>query len=234
MQTELLCWTKMQAEAGQAIEAIISRKECERAAGNGLFMWGVGNAPAVPIKALARLNLQIPVLFSLMKSKPKVGDRFPEVTLVWRRYIDHHGVERDLPENVLITSRGAAGGSKRRHYALMCFSQHPLHLTRGIGFDHRAYHNASGTGAPIAPSQVTALVKRVNSPEPTAEYEVNLQAHLIGSLWVRLSDPMVLDADQIQKVSCYNGTTTRAWLQFVSEIRGRRVAADTQHQYLLI
>ena len=37
---------RMQAEAGQRLETIIARKEIERQAGEGLFLWGVGSAPS--------------------------------------------------------------------------------------------------------------------------------------------------------------------------------------------
>src|ERR1700730_13554838 len=38
---EFVCWSRMQAEAGQQLEAIIFRKERERQAGGGMFCWGV-------------------------------------------------------------------------------------------------------------------------------------------------------------------------------------------------
>ena len=60
-QPEYLCWTRMQVEAGQALESIIARKEIERRAGGGLFFWGVGNAPSTAINALARLEIAIPL-----------------------------------------------------------------------------------------------------------------------------------------------------------------------------
>lgn len=36
--TEVVCWTRMQAEAGQNINRIIARKEAERRAGGGLYL----------------------------------------------------------------------------------------------------------------------------------------------------------------------------------------------------
>lgn len=39
----LVCWSRMQAEAGQSLDAIVRRKELEREANGGLFLWGVGN-----------------------------------------------------------------------------------------------------------------------------------------------------------------------------------------------
>jgi hypothetical protein len=51
---ELICWTRMQSEAGQQLDAIMSRKELERRAGGGIFFWGVGNPPPRIINELAR------------------------------------------------------------------------------------------------------------------------------------------------------------------------------------
>lgn len=41
---EFVCWSKVQAESGQTLNAIVARKEKERLAGAGVFFWGVGNA----------------------------------------------------------------------------------------------------------------------------------------------------------------------------------------------
>lgn len=71
---EYVCWSRMQAEAGQQIETIVSRKELERRAGNGSFMWGVGNPPAIITGALARAKVPVHVIFSMMKSRPKAVD----------------------------------------------------------------------------------------------------------------------------------------------------------------
>src|SRR5437773_1823143 len=58
--SHVICWTRMQAEAGQGIEAIVSRKELERQAGGGLFCWGIGNAPPRSLSALVRAGWRIP------------------------------------------------------------------------------------------------------------------------------------------------------------------------------
>lgn len=234
-RSELVCWTKMQAEAGQDLATIIARKERERLAGNGLFMWGVGNAPSSMISSLARLGRDVPVVFSLMKSKPKAVDLTPYNTLVWRRYIDHSGGERDLPANVLVTSRGDHAGLKKRHYALMCFSETPLEFQRGQGFDHRAFRNASGTGAPVGASQVTSLLRRVDKMSEQADYDANLQARLVGSYWVKVTDPAMLDAERIGLMaSPFNGDADD-WLALVAEIRGKPTTpGGAGHKGLLI
>jgi hypothetical protein len=41
---EAFCWTKYGAEAGEAASSILRRKELERLATGGIFLWGIGNA----------------------------------------------------------------------------------------------------------------------------------------------------------------------------------------------
>ena len=90
----VVCWTRMQAEAGQPIEAIIARKELERKAGDGLFCWGIGSAPPRSLGEVSRGGREIDVVFSLMKSRPKPADVTPAGLVVWRSYIDTEGRER--------------------------------------------------------------------------------------------------------------------------------------------
>ena len=44
MSAAYFVWSKMQAEAGQGLAAIVARKEAERAAVDGIFWWGIGNS----------------------------------------------------------------------------------------------------------------------------------------------------------------------------------------------
>jgi len=232
---EYICWSRMQAEAGQGLTAIVARKEREREAGNGLFFWGVGNAPALVTNALARLNHPVRVIFSIMKGKPKTEDISPRRAFVWRKYLDANGVERELPPNALITSRAETKSAvKKRHFALMCFSNAQLQITRGIAFDPHAYRNAGGTGAAVGASQVTALLRRVGPPASISDYEVNLQAQLIGSYWVRLSDPIILSSEKLSildgQACAYNDT----WLSLVSRLRDGPTRIESKVQDKLL
>lgn len=210
----------MQSEAGQGLDAILARKELERQAGQGLFFWGVGNAPSTIISALARAKVPVQAVFSLMKSRPKAADVAPTRIVAWRRFVDAHGAERPLPEYALITSRGDSDrGPKRAHYALMCLSREPLTFVRGRPFDPKAFRNAAGNGAPVGPSQVTALLRRVEEERPCPDYEVNLSAWLTGSYWVRLSDPVELDAAKLAKVRDIGGGSLSLWCNTVEEVR---------------
>jgi hypothetical protein len=201
------------------LEAIIERKELERLAGGGMFCWGVGNAPAVAVKALAKLRRPVAAVFSIMKSKPKAADLSPGRTVAWRRYFDADGIERALPPHVLITSRGdSAKGPKEKHYALMCWSDSPLKIQRGVPFDPSAYRNAGGNCAPVGASQVTALLKRTSPEFGETSYEVNLHARLVAGYWVRLSDPVELTA-QAAKSICAGPSAGEDWVAFVRKLK---------------
>ena len=217
---EYICWSRMQAEAGQSLDAIVARKEYERRAGGGLFLWGVGNAPSVGMNALARMGRQIPVIFSIMKTRASVIDTTPTRTVIWRRYFDSNGFERPLPEHALVTSRGdSENGAKKVHYALMCWSDTPLQLEHGTWFDHRAYRNAGKRGAPVGGSQVTALLEPVAEPSDQADYEINLRALLSESYWIRLTDALELSSEKLAALDQCIDMSIGKWIAFVSDLR---------------
>jgi hypothetical protein len=191
--TEIVCWTRMQAESGQDTGSIIARKELERRAGNGVFFWGVGNAPSRAVGRLAAGGEDIDVVFSLMKSRPQARDAAPTGVLAWRTYFDSHEVERPLPPHVLVTSRmGVGSGARTVHYALVCRCPEELRLDDRGPFDPSAYRNIGDAGGPVGSSQVTALVFRTRAESPVSDYRINFRAKLAGSYWVRLARPCVL------------------------------------------
>lgn len=216
---EYVCWSRMQTEAGQLLLSIIARKEVERRAGRGLFFWGVGNPPAVIAKVLARANVPVRAVFSIMKSRPKAVDVSPARTVAWRRYIDVNGAIRPLPPHALVTSRGdSANGPKRVHYALMCKSDEPLVLRYGEPFDSTAFRNAGGAGARVGASQVTALLRRISKDSREADYEANITAWLADSYWVRLVDPTELDASKLALLASISEHGAESWREAVAEI----------------
>jgi hypothetical protein len=218
---EYVCWSRMQAEGGQMLDAILARKELERHAGDGCFMWGVGNPPALLTRSLSRAGVPVRVIFSIMKTKPKAIDVAPGRTVAWRCFIDAQGIERPLPHFALVTSRGdSASGAKRSHYALMCRSDEPLALTHDEPFDPGAFRNAGGTGAQVGASQVTALLRRVDDSSRSAGYAANMKAWLTGSYWVRLTDPVELDGARILHLATADQGGVRQWCDAVAAIRG--------------
>ncbi|CAM3345951.1 hypothetical protein [Asticcacaulis taihuensis] len=215
---EFVCWSRMQAEAGQALEEIVRRKELERQSGNGVFFWGVGNPPAKITSALAKVHHPVAVVFSIMKSKPKAGDVSPSRIVMWQTYIDRDGLKREMPDHVLVTSRGdTTKGAKRSHYALICYSAAPLAIERGCPFDPGAYRNTGEMGKPIGASQVTALLQPIREESRSSSYEVNLRATLHDSYWVRLEDPVDVNAAAMTKA--LKSTDRIDWLDSVRKMK---------------
>ena len=217
----------MQAEAGQSLLSIVQRKECERRNGEGLFFWGVGNAPALAIRQLVQQRTSVQVIFSKMKSRPKPADVNPTQVLAWRRYVDLSGNERPLPDHVLITSKAtvSAANTLRSYYALMCFADSPLKLTNdGVAFNPSSYRNVSKESAPVGPSQVTALLEPTENYDHnprylTNTYRVDLQARLVGSYWVRLTDPVKANPERLSLASLSSNMEELEWCEFVKAIR---------------
>lgn len=188
--TEIVCWTRMQAEAGEDITSIFARKELERQAGNGVFYWGVGNPPNRMIKELAAEELDIDVVFSLMKSRPKSIDITPSGLLRWHTYFDLDGTERQLPTHACVTSRSSTGLSlKQRHYALICYSHDQLRIGDWGPFYPTSYRNVGPNGKPVSQSQVTALLTKVAETTAQRSYSISFRARLVGGLWVKLGSP---------------------------------------------
>lgn len=216
-----VCWTRMQSEAGEGLACILRRKDLERRAGNGLFFWGVGNAPSRAIPALAKSAAAIDVIFSVMKSRPKPTDVAPAAVVAWRSYVDADGAVRPIPLNVLVTSRAT---KRTCHYALMCRSDQPLGVDDEGPFDPAAFRNY-GAGRGVGASQVTALLERC-APDGRSDYRVAMRAELTGALWVKLIDPVVLGPDARQALDIDPGDEEE-WLRNVRFVRASGRSAST-------
>lgn len=210
----VICWTRMQTETGQALHQIVARKEAERRAGAGTFFWGVGNAPPSSLTALSHVGLRIPMLFSVMKSRPKLHDTLPRRVLAWRRFASATGTSHPLPPNVLVTSRAT---TRSFHYALVCRSGEPLSLEDRGPFDPGAYRNFGGTGAPIGHSQVTAILQR-HRPPMGGEYRVSMVAELHQHLWVKLLDPVELSPAECLALNAATAWEPTTWTDFVGSL----------------
>jgi hypothetical protein len=241
--SQVICWSRMQAEGGQSLHDIIHRKELERQANEGLFCWGVGNAPNRCTAGLARSGADVDVLFSIMKSKPKLVDVSPSTTFIWRQFVDYDGRPRPVPLGSLITSRGeSATGLKRSHFALFCKSPEPLVLGDFGSFDPRAYRNLGEAGGSIGPSQVTALLRKTTEESQDGDYRINLKAKMFGSYWAKLIDPVKIDIEKqhhLSNLASMNSVTAHEWIDFVQHMRessmdrSRRclVSGDKQHKH---
>jgi hypothetical protein len=186
-------WTKVGTEAGQSISDIMRRKEKERAANDGIFYWGIGNAVGPSILELLRKSEQPEVLFSPIKSAPRRNDVAPEAVVAWTAAAGLNGEPYRLPIWSLITSRFNIG--RPRHYALVCKSDSSLLDGRDTNTED-SERIAVGdltnivTGRPLGSSQVTAVVqRRVREGRPSAEYSVKLRARLVPPYFIQLSVP---------------------------------------------
>jgi hypothetical protein len=189
-QTDLpisFCWTRFGTEAGEPIGSILHRKEMERLANDGTFYWGIGNSVAPGVAALLERVAAPEVLFSPIKSRPRVVDIAPTSIVRWREATTLTGDRITLPETIRVTSRPS-----RSHYALVCCVTDPLdiaHLGR-LGFGE--LRNLV-SGHPLGASQVTAVVSREvdASLEGDGGYVVALRARLVEPYFVRLAAPCV-------------------------------------------
>lgn len=181
MADRYLVWSKMQTEAGEPLAAILARKEAERQAGDGIFFWGIGSALGRAVVDAARLaGGTLPVIWSVMKSRPQPIDAAPAAVVRWTAYEDWIGRQHPLPGHVLVTSRLS---ERDYHYALVCRSSAPLTLGDLGPFDPGACRTLAGK-LPGA-SQVTALLRDGDNHQGGG-YRIAFRAELVEPWAVRL------------------------------------------------
>lgn len=189
------CWTRFGSEAGEDIITILARKEQERQATGGMFLWGIGSSVGPAMRDLVRIEQHPRVVFSPMRSKPKAIDLAPSGILHWTSAQDLEGNEWPLPDGIRVTSRqrSEGGRDKRTHYALVCRSSLPLVAREEHSLIYEALVNLQ-TKNKLGASQVTAVVELLKLPtqEGTA-YPVALTAELVLPYFVRLENPVQLD-----------------------------------------
>src|SRR5262245_24776936 len=121
------CWTRFGIEAGEGVAGILARKEKERIANTGVFLWGIGNAIGPSIRKLLLVENEPEVAFSLIRSPAKALDTNPEVVVRWTTGRDLDGHQYELPLGSVVTS-AYHGPTKQSHYALVCSSEVPIRL----------------------------------------------------------------------------------------------------------
>jgi len=217
----VFCWTKMEAEAGQPLGTIIARKNLERAAGNGLFFWGIGNPLGHRVPELIRRERSPQVFFSIMKSKPKPEDEKAEKVLMWTAYVGLDGRAHQLPDHTIILSRGATKhGQKSKHYALVCHSVTPISNNDRTMLDSSHVRNLGSTTERIGFSQVTAIVEHDSSKNAGLRYRVAFRANLVSPYFVRLIQPRLLsDVDQKAVAQFAKDATPNMWIAFSRRLR---------------
>jgi len=198
---EYFVWSKMQAEAGQPLDAIIARKEAERIAGNGIFWWGIGSSLGkAVIEAAKESGGELPVLFSIMPSKPKKIDITPGEVWLWTTWENPDGDKVPIPGHVLVTSR--SGPQKGTHYALVCRSPEPLALGDHGPFDQSLCRTPAGKQP--GSSQVTALLKgNYRGEHNVGRYRMGFRAVLVGPFMAKLIGHHVLTSVQRERLNSW-------------------------------
>jgi hypothetical protein len=190
---ECFCWTRFGTEAGESIESIFARKERERVANGGMFLWGIGNAVGPSVRELLRLVGSPEVLFSPIKSAARQTDVAPRMVVAWTSGVGLDGSLFCVPENSLVTSRHDPGSTREDHFALVCAASEPLTRFRSSDrINFTALRNLR-TGRPVGASQVTAVVRTDRSTlTERPGYEVVIRADLAYPYLVRLRRPVAL------------------------------------------
>lgn len=184
---ELFCWTRFGTEAGEAIDAIVERKEKERRETGGIFLWGIGNSVAPAILELLRQAPRPEVLFSPIKGAPRQVDVSPAKLFEYKTAVAMDGRRVSLPTTIHV--RGGSSGAKlNARYALVCRSGEPLNLGDHGHMPFTSMRNLV-SGARLGASQVTAVVRREFDAAAGPTYVVAMRAELCEPYFVRLSDP---------------------------------------------
>ncbi len=215
-------WTKMQTESGVNLPAIIALKEMERIAGEGEFWWGVGSAPSRSAmrEAIDKSNGTLPILFSIMLSRPQKKDVAPGDVYSWTAWEDDNRISHPLPEHVLAVSRGR--DEKKSHNALVCRSSVPIAIGNHGPFDPSRCQNRSGRS--VGASQVTALLQGdIDGDHSPGIYHFGFRATLIEPWVVKLVKPRKLLQTEMNLLEGWRQT----WIDFVGGNRSLQSRRST-------
>lgn len=193
---DVFCWTRFGTEAGQAVEAILARKEEERHANGGVFLWGIGNAVGPSLRRLLELVRSPEVLFSPIHSSPRREDVDPSCVAAWTEAEALDGSRYCLPASSLVTSAWKPG--REAHYALVCRSEDDLREMRPAGSVNFAELKNLVSGQNLGSSQTTAVVRRdtASNGSPNRSYMIAIRAQLVFPYFLRLTGPVPLGGDQ--------------------------------------
>lgn len=188
------CWTRFGTESGESIERILERKERERLEHDGMFLWGIGNSVGPAVRELVRREARPLVLFSPMRSRPKLIDVAPSAVLSWTRAVTLSDEEWRMPTGLQVLSRAATDGGthKRSHYALVCRSESPLKVDGPCGdLDFDELVNLV-SHSKLGHSQVTSVVQRKPSFGTVGtRYPIGFVAELVFPYFIKLVDPVL-------------------------------------------
>lgn len=186
---DAFCWTRYGTEAGEDAASIIDRKEAERQANGGVFLWGIGNSVGPSVRVLLRETARPRVVFTPMLSTAAAHDVAPANVAIWFGGIGLEGRPYEIPAHSLVTSRISSAG--RPHYALVCRSDDPLTIIRARDAFFTADHVQNvRSGSRVGASQVTSVVRRIACAFrwTPSSYEITFMADLVAPYVVRLTE----------------------------------------------
>ena len=189
MPLRQFCWTKFGAEAGEEPEEILSRKEEERVANGGLFLWGIGNSIRPSLLALLDRTSHPVALFTPMLSPPAAQDRAPGAIYLWRSATGLDGEPFEIPVGSRVTSGLRGGRVPVHHYALVCRQDSSLTARPSDEewLDDERLRNLR-TGSRVGASQVTSVVERMPHGRHRRRYRIAFSAQLVFPFQVILQD----------------------------------------------
>jgi hypothetical protein len=186
------CWTRYGTEAGESFEEILLRKEKERNANGGTFLWGIGNSLGRSVEFLAEREYRPLVVFSPIKSRPRTCDTHPMQVAEWKSAETISGSIFQLPKHSTVRSRFDTQEPKNAHYALVCFSSRPLHVSQA--FESLTLDGLENlvSGRRVGASQVTAVVRQCPNGGKGTAYAITMVVELRTPYFVKLRNPMPL------------------------------------------
>jgi hypothetical protein len=193
------CWTRFGTESGEIPADIFRRKERERVANQGVFLWGIGNALGPSIRILLTRERCPEVIFSPIASPARIDDIAPDTVFRWTRGRTLTGDVIELPSGSMVTSRGNLDRTKPpKRYALVCSSSQPVRQMP-LGFISMNRLSNMVSGAPIGASQVTAIVakndgidQQENGANSGRKYPIAYRAKLEPPYFVQLLEPILV------------------------------------------
>lgn len=188
------CWTRFGTEAGETIDQILLRKEDERQANRGVFLWGIGNAIGPSMRELVRREASPQVVFSPIRSKPCREDIAPAQIVAWTAGRTLDGNYYDLPRGSFVTSRSSTDNKRQKHYALVCASAQPLRIRENAEAILISQLRNLLTDRRIGASQVTAVVRLDDNHFNSANvaYAAAIRAELVYPYFIELINPVPL------------------------------------------
>lgn len=190
-QNDAFCWTRYGTESGEDITSILERKSAEREQNGGVFLWGIGNSVRPSLAELVSRDPRPIVRFSAMVSPPRTQDRYPERVRLWLSGRGLDGRAYTVPPGSFVTSGGDV--TRNYHFALVCESAAALVESAQEPLYSAQLRNFTG-GTRVGPSQVTAVVNRVDHEKSGTLYDRGFRANLVPPYFVTLDRHVSLPA----------------------------------------